>query len=104
MLDQISKDEKDWEKSRADLPFTECDSISQPKSLAPHKLISKLHGKLTNMSDFSGYLVDGASCNDLSIGRYFSNRCEDLQDIIPNKSPTKKHEPISLFSNQFQQC
>lgn len=104
MLDQIQKDENDWERSRADVPFSENDSISKSTSFIPPNLpsVPKIHKKLANMSDFSGYLVDSSCSTDLSIGRYFSNRCGDLQDMIPSKSPTKRHVPIPLFSSSIQ--
>lgn len=106
MLDQIQKDENDWERSRADVPFMENGSFSESTSsarLPNHLNVPKMHRQLANMSDFSGYLVDNSVNDDLSIGRYFSNRCGDLQDMIPTKSPTKRHAPIPLFSSSIQQ-
>lgn len=106
MLEQIQNDEDDWERSRADIPIIENDSLAESSKsmVSSHLHVPKMHGKLTNMTEFSGFLIDSASdSTDMSIGRYFSNRCQDLQAMIPTKSPTKKHTPVALLSTSFQQ-
>lgn len=105
MLEQIQNDEDEWERSRADIPIGERSSLSKSSSsMGSHLKLPKMHGKLANMTEFSGFLVDSTSdSTDMSIGRYFSNRCQDLQEMIPTKSPTKKHTPVALVSTSFQQ-
>lgn len=94
MQEQLKKDEKEWDHEYADIP-----SVSRLPSIVSSELLPKVHGKLTNMSDFSGYLcVSNSDPTELSIGRYFLNRCQELQDVLPSKSPTKNnHKPMSLI-------
>lgn len=105
MLDQLQEDERKWEQEHADIPPIETvsTSSSSSSSFVSHKLLSKMHGKLTNMSDFSGFLCYGNSDSagdDMSIGGFFKNRCQDLQEMITSKSPTK-HIPMALISNSL---
>lgn len=96
MHEQLRKDEKEWDREYADIP-----SVSQLPSIGSNEAdcIPKVHGKLTNMTDFSGYLcVSNSDPTELSIGRYFLNRCQELQDVLPTRSPTKNnHKPMSLI-------
>lgn len=100
MHEQLKKDEKEWDQEYADIP-----SMSESTSIVSNNLVlPKVHGKLTNMSDFSGYLsVSNSDPTELSIGRYFLNRCQELHDFLP-KSPMKNnHKPVSLIpSNETQ--
>lgn len=100
MQEQLKKDEKDWDCEYAEIP-----SVSQSTSIVSNKGLLKAHGKLTNMSDFSGILsVTNSESTDSSIGRYFLNRCLDLKDILPTKTPTKHHHtPMSLIPSSDTQ-
>lgn len=103
MLDQLKEDERNWEQEHADIPPMDAMPTSPSSSIVSHKLLSKMHGKLTNMSDFSGFLCFGNSdstSDELSIGGFFKNRCQDLQEMITSKSPTK-HIPTPLISNSL---
>ncbi|XP_031620090.1 uncharacterized protein LOC116338772 isoform X2 [Contarinia nasturtii] len=103
MHDQLNKDEKEWEQEFADIPQMNgvSMSMSMSSSVSDEKF-AKPHGKLTNMTDFSvAYLGETTIQKDLSIGRFFQNRCQDLTEMIPAKSP-KKHTPIALVSNSMQ--
>lgn len=103
MQDQLKKDEKEWDQEYADIPNMHSDTMSMTASETSHKQPPRMHGRLANMTDFSmAYVGDSISGNtDTSIGRYFSNRCQDIREIIPNSSPTK-HIPIALVSNSYQ--
>lgn len=95
MQDQLKKDEKDWDHEYADIP-----SVSQLTSILSNESVSKMNGKLANISDFPGYscVSNSYSSTDFSIGRFFSNRCVELQDVLPTKSPKKiNHKPMSLI-------
>lgn len=95
MQDQLKKDEKAWDHEYADIP-----SVSQLTSMISNESVSKMHGKMANLSDFPGYSCVSNSCSstDFSIGRFFSNRCVELQDVLPTKSPRKdNHKPMSLI-------
>lgn len=103
MLKQFEIDEKDWEQEYAVIPQTNSflmrstSNTSQTTNLV----------KPTNATDFSmayignDYSTITAANTDISIGQYFSNRCQDLCEIISAKSPTK-HKPIALVSNAIQ--
>lgn len=114
MQEQLKRDEKDWEQEYADIPQMDSDTMSAP-ALEPAAQVPssssdisqqriKMHGHLANVTDFSvAYLCDSSSVNtDMSIGRYFSNRCQDVREMIPTRSPTK-HNPIALVSNSMQE-
>lgn len=104
MHEQLYQDEKEWEQERCDIPQTNRDSMSVSEATSSKKPPPKLHAKLADMTDFSmAYLGDSiSSTTDMSIGRFFSNRCPyAVRDMIPAKSPTK-HIPIALVSNSIQ--
>ncbi|XP_055315088.1 uncharacterized protein LOC129575454 isoform X2 [Sitodiplosis mosellana] len=98
--EQMDKDEKSWEQEHAIIPQMSVDSISEldvsPKTLPKQK-------KLVNLPDFSmAYLGDSLSGNsDMSMGRFFLNRCGDIREMISAKSPTK-HIPVALVANSTQ--
>lgn len=94
MQEQLKNDEKEWAQEYADIP-----SMSTSTSIASNDVVlPKEHRKLTNMSDFSGYLsVSNSDPTELSIGRFFLNRCQELHDFLP-KSPMKNnHKPMPLI-------
>lgn len=101
MHDQLLKDENEWEQEFADIPN------NQPAAPVPdmsQRSVPKFHGKLANMTDFSGFLCADSPTDDstdMSIGRYFLNRCQDLREIITATSPTK-HVPVSLVTNSTE--
>lgn len=98
MHDRLLKDEHEWEQEHADIPTLD-NQPSASVSIVSQQSMPKVREKLTNMTDFSGILcTDSSYCTDMSINRFFSNRCLDLHEILPNKSPTK-HVPISLIPN-----
>lgn len=101
MHEQLNKDERSWAQEYADIPQSNNDSMSMTDTVS--KTLPKLHAKLANMTDFSmAYLGDSLSGNtDMSIGRYFSNRCQDIREMIPTRSPTK-HIPMALVPNPGQ--
>lgn len=105
MHDQLNQDEKDWEQECCDIPQTNRNSMSVSEASSSKKPAPKLHAKLAaDMTDFSmAYFGDSiSSTTDMSIGRFFSNRCPyAVRDMIPAKSPTK-HVPIALVSNSIQ--
>lgn len=102
LVDQLAKDEHAWEQEFAPIPQMECKDFSMATADTSRKpsLPPKFHGKLTSLTDFSvAYLADSISGNtDISIGRFFQNRCGDLRDMIPENSPKKfkDHVPMAL--------
>lgn len=95
MQEQLKNDEKDWDHEYADIP-----SVSQITSIVSNESVSRPNGKFANISDFPGYscVSNSYSSTDFSIGRFFSNRCVELQDVLPAKSPTKSnYKPMSLI-------
>lgn len=99
MHDQLNKDEKDWDNEYAPIP--DAPSMSQSKSSVWNEFCLKPHDNIANMSDFSGLSRYGQSgSTDFSIGRFFSNRCQEL-DFLPSESLTKSsHKPMALIPPQ----
>lgn len=98
--EQMDKDEKSWEQECAIIPQMSGDSISVTnvsQSALPKQK------KLVNLPDFSmAYLGDSLSVSsDMSMGRFFLNRCDDIRQIISAKSPTK-HVPVAIIANSTQ--
>lgn len=98
--EQMDKDEKSWEQECAAIPQTSVNSISmanESQSAYPKQK------KLVNLPDFSmAYLGDSLSGNsDMSMGRFFLNRCDDIRQILSAKSPTK-HVPVAIIANSTQ--
>lgn len=98
MSEQLKEDERKWEQEFADIPQMNGESMSVSET--SHRPVPKLHAKLANMTDFSlAYMGESISSNtDMSIGRYFSNRCQDIREMIPTSSP-RKHKPTALVGN-----
>lgn len=104
MGEELLKDEKEWQNEFADIPYdtNNCDRASSIKAKGNAKAAS---AKVVNLTEFSGILDDStpveSSTSEMSIGRYFSRKCEDIRNVIPNNSPTKAR-PIPLLSNSFR--
>lgn len=100
MLDVLQHDEKEWENEFAVLPPIQMEKTSMPYA-AKQSMLGKVPGKLVNLTEFSGYLADSNASignSNLSMGKYFSKRCEGLREMLPNKSPTK-NRPIALLAD-----
>ena len=98
--EQMDKDEKSWEQECAVIPQMSVGSFSVAnvsQSALPKQK------KLVNLPDFSmAYLGDSLSgSSDMSMGRFFQNRCGDIRQIISAKSPTK-HVPVAIVANSTQ--
>lgn len=92
----IQRDEREWENEFADLP-AKTDSIASSERSATSLRLPQ--SRLINLTEFSGYLAEHktSETSDMSLGNFFSKRCEDLHRMIPNKSPTKQHKPVPLI-------
>lgn len=104
MQDKLWQDEREWQNEFGILPsgidrygkmLTSTAKVSNAES--------KNGGKLVNLTEFSGYLAGNntANCSTMSLGQYFSKRCEDIREIIPSKSPTKTI-PIALLGDSYR--
>lgn len=91
--DKLKKDENEWLKEYADLPIDSPSAVWSEKN----SQISRPPQNNLNLTEFSGYLPDTNS-GEVSLGKYFSKRSEDVRHIIPNKSPTKRQRPIALIA------
>lgn len=103
---RLDQDEKEWQNDFGILPA----ESDQPKSSTTPSAKSsnaeaKMGAKLVNLTEFSGYLADSnvarnnlSDFSSMSLGQYFGNRCEDVREMIPNRSPTKQH-PIGLLDS-----
>lgn len=104
MGEKLLEDEKEWQNEFGDLPPIEASKplskIATPNRRNANK---KIPGKLVNLTEFSGYLGDSNSAeySTMSMGKYFSKRCEDIRDMIPNSSPTKC-KPMALLSDSHR--
>lgn len=96
MKSAFVQDEKDWEHEYADIPQMNSNNTSK-KSSAVHKNAARL----INLTEFSGFLPESnRTLSELSIGQYFSKKCEDVRGIIENASPPKKfNEPMPLLTS-----
>lgn len=99
MHEQLNKDENEWDNEYAAIP--NAPSMSQSKSSVWNEFGLKPQDNMANMSDFSGLSRYGNSgSTDFSIGRFFSNRCQEL-DFLPAENLTKNsHQPMSLIPPQ----
>lgn len=97
MENVLLKDEKEWQKEFATIPSDSNYDVSQNK-----ESLAKSSKKLVNYTEFSGLLNDSnSSSTEMSIGKYFSRKCEDIRSLIPNLSPTKTR-PIPLLGNSYR--
>lgn len=96
MKSAFVQDEKDWAHEYADIPQANSNDTSK-KSSADHRNAAHL----INLTEFSGFLPgSNRTLSEVSIGQYFSNKCEDVRGIIENASPPKKfNEPIPLLKS-----
>lgn len=96
MKSALVQDEKDWEHEYADIPQVNSDETPK-KSSAVHRNAAHL----INLTEFSGFLPESnRTLSEVSIGQYFSKKCEDVRGIIENASPPKKcNDPIPLFTS-----
>lgn len=105
MKSAMVQDEKDWEIEYATIPELHKDP---PKKVSPvyAGAVRKNPGKMVNLTEFSGFLGESSRMgteSDVSIGRYFSKRCEDVREMIQNNSPTKKFtRPIGLLTDSYR--
>lgn len=105
MGDELLKDEKQWQNEFAAMPLVdeECDGNVPTSSNSNLSTTTRASGRMVNLTEFSGYMNDStpveSSTTEMSIGRYFSRKCEDIRDMIPNSSPSKMGRPMPLFSN-----
>lgn len=98
MHDQLNQDEKEWEQEYADIP--QMDSVSMSSMFEDKS--AKPHGKLTDVTDFSvAYLGESIVQKEVSIGRFFQNRCQDLTEMIPATTP-KRHTPVALVTDSMK--
>lgn len=106
MVEQLVKDEHSWEQEFAEIPQAKYKDLSMTTANTSRKPPPKQFGKLTSLTDFSvAYLADSISGNtDISIGRFFQNRCGDLREIIPenNQKKSKEHVPMALVQTSFK--
>lgn len=96
MKSAFVQDEKDWQHEYADIPQVDSNDTAK-KSSAAHR--NAVH--LMNLTEFSGFLPESnRTLSEISIGQYFSRKCEDVRGMIENASPPKKfNEPIPLFTS-----
>lgn len=96
MQTQMMEDEKEWQDEFGVLP---ADSTKSSKARSSSE--EKGHtGKVINLTEFSGILGDTSyrdRSSNMSMGGFFLKRCEDVRDMIPAISPTKRHKPVSLL-------
>lgn len=101
----MNRDERSWEQVYADIPQLDYNEPSMSTATDTSRLqMPKPKGRLASFTDFSvAYLADSISGSntDVSIGRFFQNRCGDLREIIPKTSP-ERHVPVPLVSKSFQ--
>lgn len=103
---RLDQDEKAWQDEMGILPAeSDRPKTSTASSAKSSNAEAKRGGKLVNLTEFSGYLADSnvarnnmSDFSSMSLGAYFGNRCEDVREMIPNRSPTKQH-PIGLLDS-----
>lgn len=108
MQEMLLRDEKEWQTEFADIPSQNSTTDEPPKILSTEKeshIFLKPSNRV-NYSEFSGILQDDnddtdQSTSSMSIGRYFADRCVDIRELIPNRSPTKLHA-VALLSNSHR--
>lgn len=91
--EKMKHDEREWQNEFGALPAESESRTSAGKSTSAFAVPQN---KLHHLSDFSGYMAENDQA-ELSLGKYFSKRSEDLRQMIPNKSPTKRVKPIALI-------
>lgn len=109
MQAQLDVDEREWEKEYGILP-PESDSREKlTASVAESsKVDSKMAGKLVNLTEFSGYLADSNAAeknlsdfSNMSLGKFFGKRCQDINEMIPVRSPPKRR-PVALLGDSYR--
>lgn len=96
MKSALVQDEKEWEHEYADIPEMDSKDTSKKSSA-----VYRNAAHLINLTEFSGFLPESnRTLSEVSIGQYFSKKCEDVRGIIENASPPKKfNEPIPLLTS-----
>lgn len=96
MQGKLLEDEKQWQNEFGVLPNG---SETSKESFASSDTRNSRPGtKYLNLTEFSGIVGDNGREN-MSMGNFFSNRCEDVREIIPTKSPTKRSKAVALLES-----
>lgn len=96
MQSKLIEDERQWENEFGILP---ADSERSSKSTMSS---SRPGAKQLNLTEFSGYIGEPSrdtGASNMSMGNFFSNRCEDVRQMIPTLSPQKLLKPIGLIGS-----
>lgn len=105
MRSQLLEDEKKWEDEFGLLPSDPTNRSSKVSSTCDGKSRNGYQsGKYLNLTEFSGYVGENSGRGEsggsnLSMGNFFSTRCEDVRDMIPALSPRKRVKPVALLHN-----
>lgn len=86
------QDEQEWQNEYGDLPANASQKSSKFSPDEQSRHVSKeTHRKRVNLTEFSGYLGETPMEENsaMSMGNYFLKRCEDIRQMIPNRSPPK---------------
>lgn len=100
MKNQLLEDEKSWENEFALIP-----QQKQNQTFSGDANAQKNNGsaKIKNFIDYSNNNNneenDNGDCEQFSIGQYFSTKCVEIRDMIPNPSPTKRIKPFALIDS-----
>lgn len=103
MEKQLIQDEREWQNEFGILP-PESDHPVITSTAKTSNTDRKMGGKLVNLTEFSGFLAENNSAADfstMSLGKYFGNRCQDVHEMIPGRSPTKQ-KPIALLGDSYR--
>lgn len=101
MQSKLLEDERQWQNEFGNLPSM--DRSSKETSSSSECRYSKRGAKYLNLTEFSGIVGDGGRySSNMSMGNFFSTRCEDVRQIITTKSPTKRLKPVALVESKLE--
>lgn len=103
MRSQLLEDEKKWEDEFGMLPSDPSNRSSKVSSAgADRSNKGNSNGRYLNLTEFSGFVGENSGRGEsggsnMSMGNFFSTRCEDVRDMIPALSPRKRVRPVALL-------